>query len=101
MSIKPPVMLTEKLNEQIQALLLRKNELILSRDEIAERLRMIEQVINENAALEQKTKEQVAESVDLFLEEWKKIHDYYPEVRLGILQRTVEMITPDEKGKKK
>jgi len=100
MSIKPPVILTEQLAGLVQGLLLKKDELTLTRDEIAARLATIEQVISENAALAQKTKEQVAESVDLFLEEWKKVKEYYPEVRLGILQRTLEMVTPETEKKK-
>jgi Tfp pilus assembly protein PilN len=100
MSLKPKVILTEELADQIQALMIKKDELLLQRDEVAQRLQTIEMVNKENAALAAKTKEQVAESVDLFLEEWKKIPELYPEVRLGILQRTLELITPPPEKKK-
>jgi len=100
MSIKPAIILTETLATQIQELILKKDELTLTRDEIAARLATIEQVIAENTALAQKTKEQVAESVNLFLEEWKKIQECYPEVRLGVLQKTLDLITPETEKKK-
>ena len=100
MSLKPKIILTEEVVAQIPALLIRKNELTLARDEVAARLATIEQVMKENTILETKTKEQVDESVTLYLEEWIKIREYYPEVRLGILQKTLEFIAPEEKKKK-
>ena len=99
MSLMPKITLTEELTVQIQALQIKKSELILARDEIVERLRAIELVNKENAALTAKTKEQVSQSIDLYLEEWKKIPEFYPEVRLGVLQKTLELVTPPDKKK--
>ena len=70
------------------------------RDEAVERLQTIENVHNENSTLETKTKELVAESVDLFLEQWKSVPELYPEIRLGILQKTLELLTPAPEKKK-
>ena len=99
MSIKPETIATEDVITQTLALQVRKNELTLTRDEVAARLNTIEQVINENELLQTKTKEQVAESVDLYLDEWEKMKEFYPEIRLGILQKTLELLSPDQKKK--
>jgi len=101
MSIKPAIISTETLASQVQELGLKKDELTLTRDEAAERLRTIEQVINENATLAKKTKEQVAESVALYLEEWAKVKELYPEIRLGILQKIVDRYAAEEERIKK
>ena len=99
MSIKTETIATEDVITQTLALQVRKNELTLTRDEVAARLNTIEQVINENELLQTKTKEQVAESVDLYLDEWEKMKEFYPEIRLGILQKTLELLSPDQKKK--
>lgn len=100
-SLKPKVILTEDLAKLTLELQVRKDELTLTRDEVAARLANIEQVMKENAMLEQKTREQVAESLELYLDEWQKMKAFYPEVRLGILLKAMEFLTPDDKGKKK
>ncbi len=99
MSFKPETIATEDVITHTLALQVRKNELTLTRDEVAARLNTIEQVINENELLQAKTKEQVAESVDLYLDEWEKMKEFYPEIRLGILQKTLELLSPDQKKK--
>jgi len=100
MSFKPKVIVTEEVITLLPPLYAKKDELTIARDQIAERLATIEMVIKENEVLEAKTKELVAESVNLFIEEMKKNIEYYPEVRLGVLQKSLEFITPDPKKKK-
>ena len=101
MSFKPKVIVTEEVVTLIPPLYARKDELTIARDQIANRLATIEMDIKETEVLEAKTKEQVSESVNLFMEEWKKSKEYYPEVRLGVLQKALEFITVDPKKKKK
>jgi hypothetical protein len=100
MSLKPKITLTEELNTQTLALKVRKDELTLTRDEVLARLNSIEQVLKENEILVAKTHEQVTESVNMYLEEWIKMREYYPEVRLGILQKTLEFVMPPDQKKK-
>lgn len=94
MSFKSNVIVTEEVLKQTQELQAKKDELTLTRNEKAARLATIEHVMKENELLEAKAKEQMLESVDLFLEQWAKMKEYYPEVRLGILQKTLELATP-------
>ena len=101
MSFKPKVIVTEEVVTLIPPLYARKDELTIARDQIANRLATIEMVIKENEVLEAKTREQVSESVSLFLQEWHKTKECYPEIRLGILQKALEFITPKDTKKKK
>lgn len=101
MSFKPKIIVSEEVITLLPPLYAKKDELTIARDQISERLATIEMVIKENEVLEAKTKEQVSESVNIFLEEWKKSKEYYPEVRLGVLQKALEFITVDPKKKKK
>lgn len=100
MSLKPKIIVTEDVATQMLALVVRRDELTLTRNEVAARLATIEQVIKENEMLEAKTREQVAESVNMYLEEWIKMKEYYPEVRFGILQKTLEFLVPPDTKKK-
>ena len=100
MSLKPKIIATEELNSAMLTLQVRKEELTLTRDEALARLNSIEQVLKENKILEAKTHEQVSESVNLYLEEWIKMREFYPEVRLGILQKTLDFVMPADPKKK-
>jgi len=100
MSLQPKLIITEDLATLTMALQVKKAELTITRDAAAERLNTIELVMKENEILEAKTREQVSESVNLFLEEWSKLKELYPEVRFGILQKAAEFLTPEDKKKK-
>jgi NADH:ubiquinone oxidoreductase subunit E len=100
MSLKPKMILTEEIVSQAPQLLARKNELTLAHQEVSARLASIEQVMKENSILEAKTKEQVAESLSLLLEEAEKVKECYPEIRFNILQKALEFATPADAKKK-
>ncbi len=99
MSFQPKVIVTDEVAAQILALQLKKDELTLTRDHVAARLHTIEHVLKENEVLEKRAKELVTESVQLHLEEWAKIKVLYPEVRLGILQKTLDFAAPADQKK--
>lgn len=100
MSVKPNILVTEEVAQQVKALQARKAEVTAKRDEAALRLKTIEQIMQESVMLINKTKEQVTESVDLFLEEWTKIKELYPEVRLEINKKAVEFLNQTAARKK-
>lgn len=102
MSLKPKMILTEEINVQIPQMITRKNELTTAFQIVSSRLAKIEQVMKENNVLEEKTKEQVTESVMLFHEELEKIKECYPEIRFNVLQKALDFAAPpDDKKKKK
>ena len=101
MTFKPKIIITEEIASLIPPLQAKKTELTLARDEVVRRLNTIELVIKENEVLEAKAKEQIAESINLFIEERARVKDCYPEVRLGILQKTLEFVAPVDPKKKK
>ena len=94
MSAKPEAFTTEEVDAQVAAMIIKKDERTIYRDLAAARWLTIQTVVNENDALVKKTKELIAESVNLYVEEWTKIPELYPEVRFGIVQKTLDLLTP-------
>lgn len=101
MSLKPEIITMEIVAAEMPGLESRKKELTLLRDEALNRFKTIEKVVNENKAFEGKSKEQVDESVSLLLEEWIKMREYYPEVRLAMLQKISAFVAPAAEEPKK
>lgn len=101
MSLKPKMILTEEIVALVPQMIMKKGELELAFSEVSARLASIEQVMKENSVLEEKTKELVAESLSLYLEECEKIKTCYPEIRLNVLQKAIDFAMPPEDKKKK
>ena len=92
MSMKPKIILTEEVTTQIMEYETKRDQLTLKRTEIEDRFNMIQQVVQENAALEQKAKKLIEQYQELMIQESLKLKQYFPEIRLGILQKIVEFI---------
>jgi hypothetical protein len=92
MSMKPKIILTEEVTSQIMEYESKRDQLTMKRAEIEDRFNMIQQVVQENAALEQKAKKLIEQYQELMNQESLKLKQYFPEIRLGILQKIVEFI---------
>jgi hypothetical protein len=92
MSMKPKIILTEEVTSQIMEYESKRDQLTMKRTEIEDRFNMIQQVVQENAALEQKAKKLIEQYQELLEQESVKRKQYFPEIRLGILQKIVEFI---------
>ena len=92
MSMKPKIILTEEVTTQIQELEIKRDQLALNRTEAEDRFNTIQQVLQENSLLEAKAKKLVEEFITLKESENGKLKKYFPEVRLGILQKIVEFV---------
>lgn len=92
MSMKPKIILTEEVTTQIQEFEIKRDQLANTRSEIEERFNTIQQVIQENASLEAKARKLIEEFTQLDEAENAKRKEYFPEIRLGILQKIVEFI---------
>jgi hypothetical protein len=90
--MKPKIILTEEVTTQIMEYETKRDQLTLKRTEIEDRFNMIQQVVQENAALEQKAKKLIEQYQELLGQESVKKKQYFPEIRLGILQKIVEFI---------
>jgi hypothetical protein len=92
MSMKPKIILTEEVTSQIMEYESKRDQLTLKRTEIEDRFNTIQQVVQENAALELKAKKLIEEYQALKNQESTRMKQYFPEIRLGILQKIVEFI---------
>jgi hypothetical protein len=89
----------EQVGLEMPALQELKKEKSLLRDEILTRLRTIEKVIEENKTLDDKSSDQIQESINVFQDEWRKIKECYPEIRYGILQKIITFVGVTEENK--
>jgi hypothetical protein len=92
MSMKPKIILTEEVTTQIMEYESKRDQLTMKRTEIEERFNMIQQVVQENAALELKAKKLIEEYLELQNAESIKSKQCFPEIRLSILQKIIEFI---------
>ena len=94
MSMRPEMITTEQVAEQIQALQQQKTHLDDQVKQLDHKIKLIENSIRENDVLKKKIHEQLAISYTHFQTEWKRKTEYFPEIRLNFLQRTLELLSP-------
>jgi chaperonin cofactor prefoldin len=94
MSLKPPVITQDQLIEQIQHMDQQKQQLDNSLGLLQHKLQMIEKSLGENDQLKHKVHELMEASLTHFQTEWKRRTEFYPEVRLKILEKAVALIAP-------
>ena len=99
MKLKAEIIPMDQVALEMPLLLEKKNEKLLLRNESKTRLASIEKVMAENKAMEENANQQITESVDVFLDEWIKTRECYPEVRFGILQKIITFIGTAEEAK--
>ena len=97
MSLKPPVITQDQLIEQVQHMDQQKQQLDHTLSLLQHKLQMIEKSLGENDQLKHKVQELMEVSLNLFQEEWKRRTEFYPEVRLKILEKTVDLLAPPKK----
>ncbi len=101
MSLKPKVMVTEEVITLIQKYETRKNALELKLEKEKRRLDQVHQVLQENSLLEGKAKVLINEFLMLQSSLWTKNKDFYPETRLAILQKAVDLLASSSAGSAK
>jgi hypothetical protein len=92
MSLKPPPLPTEQVAEQAHALQQQQAQLEQQRDVLENRLQSIESSLGENENLRKQVEVLMAESLSHSQEEWKRKSEYYPDIRLQILQKALELL---------
>ena len=92
MTMKPKIILTEEVVSQMQELETKKNELEIKLADEQRKLEQIQQVMQENTVLEVKAKAYINEFIMLQNNLWRKNKELYPEIRLLVLQKTLEKI---------
>ncbi len=99
MKLKPEIIPMDQVAAEMPVLLERKNEKLLLRNESKTRLATIEKVMTENKTMEENSNQQITESLNVFMDEWTKAREYYPEVRFGILQKIITFVGVAEETK--
>jgi TolA-binding protein len=94
MSLKPPIIAQDQLVEQTQHMSQQKDQLENSLDLLQHKLEQIEHSIGENDHLKTKVKELMDQSLGMFQTEWKRRFEFYPEIRLKVLEKTVALVAP-------
>ena len=92
MTMKPKVILTEEVIAQMQEYEQKQNDLELKLEEEQRKFEQIQQVLQENAILETKAKALINEYISLHFSLWGKNKEFYPEIRLGVVQKALELI---------
>lgn len=97
---KAPIIQQDTVVEQVKEMTAQKKQLEIQVDILTARLKMIESSLSENDILKKKCAELLAESLKLQREEWKRRATYYPDIRLQLLSKALEVIAPPQQKKK-
>ena len=97
MSLKPPIITQDQLVEQVLHMGQQKQQLENTLALLQNKLKMIEHSLGENDQLKEKIKDLMAQSFGLFQEEWKRRTEFYPEIRLKVLEKNLALIAPPKK----
>ncbi len=100
MSQIPEIITPEQVAEQTHAMMQQKDQLESQIRDLSHRLKQIESSLAEAEGLKHKIQEQIKISVDHVNTEWKRKSEYYPEIRLKILEKTLELVAPPPAAKK-
>ena len=100
MSLKPVVITMEQLSEQLLNMSQQEKQLKSSLDLIKHKLHQVEHSLAENDNLRAKIHELMHQSFVHFNTEWKRRTEFYPDIRLRILEKAVDMIAPPTAPKK-
>lgn len=98
--IKPPIITATEVAEQTKNLLRTEREMQLTVRQLENRLVAIERSLAENETLRKAVKAMREESFSQFQIEWRKRKELYPDIRYGVISKTVELLTPPKKDKK-
>lgn len=94
MSLKPPIITQDQLMEQVQHMDQQKQQLESSLSLLRHKLELIEKSVGENDHLRAKVQELMNLSYQNFEAEWKRRTEYYPEIRLKILEKAIDLLAP-------
>ena len=97
MTLKPNVITQEQVVEQMLALVPQKQALDSTLAQLEKRIHLIENSLKENDQPRTQVKELIHISLEHFNVEWKRKSDFFPEIRLAILQKTLELAAPAPK----
>ena len=100
MSLKPPVITQEQLIEQVQHLTQQTQQIETNLELLQHKLKQIEHSIGENDTLKHKIEGLTLQSIQLFEIEWKRRAEYYPEIRLKVIEKARDLIAPAAPEKK-
>ncbi len=91
---KPAVLSLEDLEALKPGLIEQRDEMTAKVTHLATQLNKIQSSIKENLVLTHKTQQYFSESYALFLEEWSRRSEYFPDLRVQILQKAIESLDP-------
>lgn len=101
MSMKPAIITAAQVSEQTNKLTKSVWELTLTVRQLEKRLAAIERSLAENDQLRATVLKMRDESLALFQAEWRKRKEFYPDIRLNIITKAAELLTPPKKDKDK
>lgn len=94
MSVTAIVITQEQTVEQIKDLHHQRDQLQIQLEQLERKLKMIESSLAENEELKVKVKVLLEASTKLFLEEWKRKHEYFPEIHLASVLDEIAVLNP-------
>jgi SMC interacting uncharacterized protein involved in chromosome segregation len=97
MSVKPSVISQEAVVEQVKLLQAQKADLEVQLDQLQIKLKNIEASIAENDDLRSKNKTMLEQCFSQFDEEWKRRAEYFPDIRLNVLNAASTLVAPPKK----
>lgn len=99
MSMKPTVINAAQVSEQTHKISKELKEMDMQLKLLERRLAATERSLAENETLRNTVARLRGEVFGQFLSEWEKRKTHYPEIRLGVLTKTAELLTPPKKDK--
>ena len=92
--LKPEPLTLEQITAQVLAYRTQKEQNTQSLKQLNAQLAKIQGAIKENEEIRSKLNQLMSESYSHFAEEWKRKSEFYPEIRLQMLLKAVEALTP-------
>jgi hypothetical protein len=99
MSIKPAIITAPQVAEQTIKLLKSLKEMQVQVRLLERRLAATERSLAENESLRSLVKRIREESAGHFQSEWDRRKEMYPDIRLAVITKIVELLTPPKKDK--
>jgi NADH:ubiquinone oxidoreductase subunit E len=97
MSLKPELVPQATVVEQVKVLTEQRHKYTVQVEQLEHRLKLIENSQAENGHLEDRVKALLADSLNLFGQEWKHRTEFYPDIYLASLEQSLLVIAPPKK----
>ena len=91
---KQPILSFEQIEDLRQNLLQQKDQVLITVGQLQGYLDKVQTAIRENDQLRVKSTQLMSESYTLFLEEWKRKSEYFPDLRYQIILKAAESVEP-------